>query len=122
MARRILLVDDDESIREIVDLCLTEEGYEVVTVAHGEAALAVVGDYQPHLILLDLRMPVMDGWQFARDYQARPGPHAPIVAFVAALDAEQETAELGAVGVLAKPFDIEDLVQTVNRQTSPAQA
>ena len=86
---RILVVDDDDSIRQIVRFCLSDEGYRVREAPNGEAALEVLDSVNPELILLDLRMPVMDGWEFARRYRTLPGPHAPIVAFVAALNAER---------------------------------
>src|ERR1700716_807626 len=89
-AERILIVDDDESIRQIVRLCLTDEGFQVCEAANGQAALDALPDFQPDLILLDLRMPVMDGWEFARRYRHGPGPHVPIVAFIAALNAQLE--------------------------------
>jgi DNA-binding response OmpR family regulator len=113
---RILVVDDDESIRHIVRLCLTDEGYEVSEAANGEAALRVLTHVSPNLILLDLRMPVMDGWEFARRYRESPGPHAPIVAFVAALNVQQEVAGLDSVAVLSKPFDLDELLVAVRTQ------
>ena len=116
-AVRVLVVDDDESIRQIVRLCLGDEGYDVFEAANGLDALALLPDCRPDLILLDLRMPVMDGWEFARRYRLGPGPHAPIIAFLAALNAEAEAADLEAVGILAKPFDLEDLLAMVRRQT-----
>src|SRR5919204_6951100 len=100
-AERILVVDDDESIRHIVRLCLSDEGYDVFEAPNGQVALEALADFQPSLILLDLRMPVMDGWEFARRYQLSPGPHVPIVAFVAALNAQQECAGLQTAGILA---------------------
>jgi two-component system chemotaxis response regulator CheY len=115
-AERILIVDDDESIRQIVRLCLTDEGFDVAEASNGQAALDAVGEFQPGLILLDLRMPVMDGWEFARRYDSLPGPHAPIVAFVAALNAEQECATLTTAAILTKPFDLDDLLDAVRRQ------
>jgi CheY-like chemotaxis protein len=59
-------------------------------------------------------MPVMDGWEFARVYRELPLPHAPIVAFVAALNAKQDCASIEAAGILPKPFDLEDLLLTVS--------
>ena len=115
-ASRVLVVDDDESIRQIVRLCLGDEGYEVFEAANGLDALALLPDCRPDLILLDLRMPVMDGWEFARRYRLGPGPHVPIVAFIAALNAEMEAADLDAASVLAKPFDLEELLAIVRRQ------
>jgi two-component system chemotaxis response regulator CheY len=110
---RILVVDDDESIRHIVRLCLADEGYEVFEAANGEAALQILAEASPNLILLDLRMPVMDGWEFARRYRLSPGPHAPIVAFVAALNVQQEVAGLDSAAILSKPFDLDDLLRAV---------
>src|SRR5262245_17777894 len=82
---RVLLVDDDESIRQVVSIFLSDEGYEIAGAGNGREALELVTDFRPDIILLDLRMPVMDGWEFARTYRELPGPHAPIIAFVAAL-------------------------------------
>jgi CheY-like chemotaxis protein len=113
---RILVVDDDESIRQIVRLCLSDEGYDIGEAANGEAALEILPAFQPRLILLDLRMPVMDGWEFVRRYQAQPGPHVPIVACVAALDAAHECAGLEPAGILSKPFDLDELLQAVRDQ------
>jgi two-component system, chemotaxis family, chemotaxis protein CheY len=113
---RILVVDDDESIRQIVRLCLSDEGYDVFEAANGLDALGLLPDCQPDLILLDLRMPVMDGWEFARRYRLGPGPHVPIVAFIAALNAQQECADLDAATVLSKPFDLDDLLTIVRSQ------
>ena|SRR3984893_17476866 len=112
-AERILIVDDDESIRQIVRICLTDEGYEVFEAPNGQVALNTLGEFMPDLILLDLRMPVMDGWEFAKRYEKMPGPRAPVVAFVAALNAEQDCADLDAAGILAKPFDLDDLLKAV---------
>ena len=112
-AERILIVDDDESIRQIVRICLTDEGYEVFEASNGQVALNTLNELTPDLILLDLRMPVMDGWEFARRYEQMPAPRAPVVAFVAALNAEQDCADLDAAGILAKPFDLDDLLKAV---------
>jgi CheY-like chemotaxis protein len=61
-------------------------------------------------------MPVMDGWEFARRYQLLPGSHAPIVAFVAALNATQECADIETAAILNKPFDLDDLLAAVRAQ------
>jgi CheY-like chemotaxis protein len=112
-ADRVLVVDDDDSIRQIVRMCLADEGYKVGEAANGAAALEMLADFRPGLILLDLRMPVMDGWEFARQYRSMPGPHVPIVACVAAFDVSGECAELDPAGILSKPFDLDDLLDTV---------
>jgi CheY-like chemotaxis protein len=112
---RILLVDDDESIRQVVSIFLNDEGYEVAAAGDGQAALELLENFHPDLILLDLRMPVMDGWEFTRSYRALPGPHAPIIAFVAALSAHALQAQIGAAVLLEKPFDLDDLITALNQ-------
>jgi CheY-like chemotaxis protein len=115
----ILIVDDDESIRSFVELALDAEGYEVSTAPNGAVALDVAGRQQPDLILLDMRMPVMDGWAFARAYRSQPGPHAPIVVITAARDAGERAAEVHAEDFLGKPFDLNDLLNVVGRYVGP---
>jgi two-component system, chemotaxis family, chemotaxis protein CheY len=122
VTRPILVVDDDESLRRLVVGLLTEEGYAVLDAADGAAALARVRAAAPGLTLLDLRMPVVDGWEFARRYRARPGPHAPIVCVTAAPDAAAVAArgaQVGAVASLGKPFDLEELLAVVRRHGPP---
>jgi CheY-like chemotaxis protein len=118
MGERVLVVDDDEGIRQIVRLCLSDEGYRVREAPNGLAALAVLQDegFEAELILLDLRMPVMNGWEFAERYRTLPGRHAPIVAFVAALNATDECAGLETAAILSKPFDLDDLLTAVRGQ------
>ena len=116
---RVLVVEDDDGIRDLVDLVLTSAGYEVLTASDGAAALQVVGTVHPDLVLLDMRMPVMDGWEFARRYRAGPAPHAPIVVVTAARDAAQRAAEINANGYLGKPFDMAELLALVSHLARP---
>lgn len=111
----ILLVDDDESILSTVRLLLTEEGYPVVVAANGKEALQHIATQKPSLILLDMKMPIMDGWAFAMAYRDFPGPHAPIVVMTAAHDARQRAAEIAADDVIAKPFDVNRLLDIVRK-------
>ena len=111
--RRILIVDDDESIRQFIEMALTDRGYEVSTAEHGRAALERIAAGAPDLILLDMRMPVMDGWAFAQAYRAAPAPHAPVVVLTAARDAEQSALQIVADAYLPKPFDLRSLHEVV---------
>jgi two-component system chemotaxis response regulator CheY len=113
--RRLLILEDERSIREAIESVLADEGYDVRGAANGEDALALLDNFQPDMILLDMRMPVMDGWQFAAAYRERPGPHAPIIAVTAATSARERAAQIDADGFLAKPFDIPSLLATINR-------
>lgn len=117
--RRVLVVDDDPHIREVVGVALSDEGYEVLTAEHGAAALVRVASSQPDVILLDLRMPVMDGSEFARRYRQTPGPHAPIVVLTAWRDTEDDGNQVEAEAFLAKPFRLGDLLSIVDRYTRP---
>jgi CheY-like chemotaxis protein len=116
----ILVVDDDTSIRSFVEMALDSEGYAVSTATNGAHALEVTGNVRPDLILLDMRMPVMDGWTFARTYRQQAGPHAPIVVITAATDAGERAAEINADGYLGKPFDLDELLGLVSKYTSHA--
>lgn len=116
----VLVVEDDDNIRELVDVILSGAGYEVFTASDGAAALQLLGSTRPDLVLLDMRMPIMDGWEFARRYRARPEPHAPIVVLTAARDAAARAAEIHANGYLGKPFNIGELLTLVSHHAGPA--
>jgi CheY-like chemotaxis protein len=117
----LLVVEDDEDIRDFVALLLETEGYAVRTARNGAEALEVARDTPPRLILLDMRMPVMDGWAFARAYRGRPGPHAPILVMTAARDAAERAQEIQADGYVAKPFDLDQLLTLVRHFTAPGE-
>ncbi|HET7582184.1 MAG TPA: response regulator [Candidatus Limnocylindria bacterium] len=117
--RPILVVDDDRAILEIVADVLELEGYRVETALDGAQALAAVERSSPKLILLDMRMPLLDGWAFARILRER-GVDLPILVMTAARDAAGWAHEIGAQGYLAKPFDIGELLDAVRGHTSPA--
>jgi CheY-like chemotaxis protein len=118
VTRPVLVVDDDDGIRDSIDMTLSDEGYRVLTASDGADALTLVDQHSPSLILLDMRMPVMDGWQFARAYRQRPGPHAPIVVVTAAHEAAARAAQIRADDYIAKPFDLERLLEMVERHAS----
>jgi two-component system chemotaxis response regulator CheY len=112
---RILVVDDDLDIAELVRLALTDEGFDVITATNGAAALDVAQATPPDLVLLDMRMPIMDGWTFARRYRSAPPPRAPIVVMTAARDAAERAAEIDADGYLSKPFSLDELFGIVDQ-------
>jgi CheY-like chemotaxis protein len=114
----VLVVDDDTSILDTVSAILSGEGYDVVSAATGEEALAAVARKQPLLILLDMRMPVMDGWAVARSLREQ-GVTVPIVVMTAAESAKRWADEVGAEGYLAKPFGLDELLSTVERFRRP---
>jgi two-component system, chemotaxis family, chemotaxis protein CheY len=110
----ILVIDDDAAILDTVSEILAFEGYPILTATNGAEGLRCVEQAQPALILLDMRMPIMDGWEFARILKDR-GITLPIVVMTAAQDARQWAQEIGATAFLAKPFELLDLVNIVER-------
>jgi two-component system chemotaxis response regulator CheY len=110
----ILVVDDDRTIREIIAETLELEGYLVEQAANGAEALAKIANKLPSLVLLDMRMPVLDGWGVARALRER-GVRLPIVVLTAAHNARAWANEIGAIAYLAKPFEDTDLLATVER-------
>ena len=112
----ILVVDDEPSIRTLVEDCLMTEGYQVQTATNGAEALRAVERSRPALVLLDMRMPILDGWGFAQAVKER-GLDLPIVVMTAAQDARRWAEEIGANGYLAKPFDLDDLLGAVGGTT-----
>lgn len=113
---RVLYVDDEDDIREVAVISLElDPDFEVRSCASGADMLAVVGEWKPDLILLDVMMPSMDGPTAFRQLRERPeGGQVPVV-FITARTQPKEVAELkklGASGVIAKPFDPMTLAAT----------
>lgn len=113
--KTVLVVDDDQDILSIVSLILEEEGFKVETAADGREGLEAVEQGMPDLILLDMKMPIMNGWEFAREFHARYDNKVPIVVLTAAEDAKKRAEEIGAVGWIGKPFDLDHVVSVVER-------
>jgi CheY-like chemotaxis protein len=109
---RVLVVDDEPDIRATVSAMLEIEGYAVEEAMNGADALAAVERDPPDLILLDMRMPILDGWGFAAELRRR-GHGTPIVVMTAARDAARWAAEIAAAAFIAKPFGYDDLIQAV---------
>ena len=115
----ILVVDDDPSILHTVAAILELENYQVETARNGAEALAILDRVQPCLVLLDMRMPILDGWGFARALRDR-GIELPILVMTAAQDTRRWAEEIGAAGYLAKPFELLELLNAVSRLQEPA--
>lgn len=114
-SRTILVVDDDEDLCSLVAAVLTEEGYAVETAANGQEALDAVSRRIPDLIVLDMKMPVMDGREFARRFHSLYDHRTPIVILTASVDGKARADEVDATDWLAKPFDLTVLVESVER-------
>ena len=119
---KILLVDDDPNIRQLVNLYLQKEGFEVMMADRGDEALKMFKASPPNLMLLDIMLPGMDGWQVCRE--VRKISNIPIIM----LTAKDETfdkvlgLELGADDYVVKPFDMKELVARIKAVTRRFQA
>jgi two-component system response regulator MprA len=119
-APRVLVVEDEPSIRAIITDLLRFEGYEVREAAHGLEALSLLEAWRPDAIVLDLMMPVMDGWAFAEAAHQVLGPTdvPPILIASASPDLADAAASLRKFGVraaVAKPFDVDVLLAALER-------
>jgi CheY-like chemotaxis protein len=111
----ILVVDDDETILSTIEFLLVDAGYSVILASNGKEALACARQQPPRLILLDMKMPVMDGWAFVTAYRKQPGPHAPIIMMTAAHEPASRAKAIAADAYIAKPFNIDQLIALVHR-------
>ena len=111
--QKILIVDDDSNIADLISLYLMKECYETRIVGDGEAALAAVNTFEPDLILLDLMLPGMDGYQVCRE--VRSSKDIPIIMLSAKGEIFDKVLglEMGADDYMEKPFDSKELVARV---------
>ena len=112
--QKVLIVDDDYNIADLISLYLKIECYDTMIVGDGEAALEAVSSYQPDLILLDLMLPGMDGYQVCR--QVRSAQDTPIIMLSAKGEIFDKVLglEMGADDYMEKPFDSKELMARVN--------
>lgn len=115
----ILVVDDDPDMQDVMALALEAGDYRVCRASNGLEALERVEECAPDLILLDMRMPVMDGWAFAAELRQRHGHRMPIVVCSAAEDVQRRAREVDAVGCLSKPFELDELLRLVESVLPP---
>ncbi len=111
--QKILIVDDDENIAELISLYLTKECFDTKIVYNGEDALTAFDTYQPNLVLLDLMLPGIDGYQVCREIRARSS--TPVIMLSAKGEVFDKVLglELGADDYIMKPFDSKEMVARV---------
>jgi CheY-like chemotaxis protein len=115
----ILVVDDDDDFREALSEVLSEAGYPVQQAENGEAALARVAAEAPGIVLLDLKMPVMDGWGVIERMRQDPRTaHVPIL-ILSAYGFEWESELLGAQGYVPKSVGTQEILDRVRRAAGP---
>lgn len=113
----VLVVEDHADTRHMVEEYLQLHGFSTVGAENGAEALGKLREHRPALILLDLTMPVMDGWTFRREQQRLAGGLAsvPVVVLSALHDCPRHAQALGAADVLPKPIDLDRLASIVGR-------
>jgi CheY-like chemotaxis protein len=119
-ARSILIVEDDSDLREALSAVLRDEGYTVAMAADGREALdRLRRRWRPSLILLDLTMPVMNGWQFRAEQRQDPALSGiPVVVLSAGDHLAEQMAPLGITDYVRKPIELDHLLRTIERYCS----
>ena len=113
---KILVVDDEEALRTVLSTELEGEGYQVSTAGDGEEAIKILGSQQFHLILLDIKMPNVDGFEVLKFIkQKQPSTKVIMLTGFADLKNAIESKKLGAEDFVSKPYDLVDLLTTVER-------
>ena len=112
-SEKILIVDDDQNICELLRLYLAKEGYQPVIATDGEAAVAAFESQKPSLVLLDVMMPKMDGWEVCR--RIRAAGDTPVIMLTAKGETFDKVLglELGADDYVVKPFDTKEVVARI---------
>ena len=115
----VLLVDDDDKVRELVRINLEFEGYTVREASGADEGMAAIEEARPDLILLDVMMPHVDGWEMLRRVQESYGVGAiPVVMFSGQVDDSAQAATRGAQAFVGKPFDLQSLIDQT-KQLAP---
>jgi len=114
--RPILVIEDHEDTRHMVQTALECDGFKTVGAPDGLRGLQALRQYRPCMILLDLSMPVMDGWKFRSEQQHLSDPElagVPVVVLSALLDCQEHGCNLGAADVIPKPIDLDRMLRVV---------
>jgi CheY-like chemotaxis protein len=118
--KRVLVIDDEEDVRELLRTVLDDAGYVVETAINGADGLAKISVVQPDLVLLDLNMPVLDGWEVLERLPRLSQP--PVVVIISAYVEDWRALRAGAWECLRKPFQVRDLLATCTRALAAAGA
>jgi DNA-binding response OmpR family regulator len=116
-ATSVLVVDDEPQVVWMLRFSLEAEGYQTYSARDGRAALDELREHRPRLMLLDVMMPIMDGWSVLEELRALPEDERPRVVVVSARSSVRDrakAAELGADAFVSKPFNVDDLLGVVH--------
>ena len=118
MAKRILTIDDSKTIRDMLLFTLADAGFEVLQAVDGQHGLDVLGDDRVDVVITDINMPKMDGYEVIRNLRRNPvHKRTPILVLITESDAEKKVIarDAGATGWMVKPFDPDRLIATIRK-------
>lgn len=117
MKEKILILDDDTDILDILSLILAESGYEILSLTHGKTIIEEIKEFDPGLILMDVMLGDMDGFEICKGIKENiQHKHLPVIIISASCDLEESFGKMGAPDdYLAKPFDIDTLLSKVKK-------
>lgn len=112
---KVLIADDEPALRSLLKTNLSFEGFETLTASNGEEALRVIRDEAPDVVLLDVMMPVMDGWQVLEELSKNENRQTKVILVTAKATSEAQLQgwELGCDEYLTKPFDLDDMIERI---------
>lgn len=115
-SKTIFVAEDNPDISFVLSELLEGEGFKVQVAENGVVALELLQKYgMPDLILLDMIMPKMNGWEFAKEFTEKYDHLCPIIAMTAAVDANQRAKDINAVDLIEKPFDFDKFLATIKK-------
>jgi DNA-binding NtrC family response regulator len=116
--RRVMVIDDDAAVREVLTLALQTEGYEVESARDGAEGLEMLARRSADVVIVDMRMPDVDGARFCRVYAERGG--SPVILMTAMAGRKTSSDLPGVVQAVTKPFDLDEVLDTVARVIAAA--
>jgi CheY-like chemotaxis protein len=111
----ILVIDDEISIVEMLSAFLQEEGWQVTTASNGQEGLERLASVRPAVVVSDVMMPMLDGWELCRRMQADPRYRSIPVVLMSAVRTAPHLAGCNYAALLRKPFELEEMLQTITR-------
>ena len=118
--RRVMVIDDDHAVREILTLALQAEGYDVASAADGAEGLSMLARDGADVVIVDMRMPDVDGARFCRLYARQVGGGGPVILMTAMAGRPTSSGLPGVIAVMTKPFDLNEVLDMVARAVAAA--
>jgi two-component system, OmpR family, alkaline phosphatase synthesis response regulator PhoP len=115
----ILVIDDEIAIVEMLSAFLQEEGWQVTTACNGQEGLERLASVRPAMVVSDVMMPVLDGWELCRRMQADPRYQSIPVVLMSAVRAAPNLVGCNYAALLRKPFELDEMLQTITRLLNP---